>query len=781
MQKYIRKRYFLKLLITFATLAAVLIVILSMLLFSCFSAITLENIHQADRNALAQISYGKEYMDMIAQNLGKMLYTNNYMISAVTSTDYDPIVNTQAVSMSEMLVLSNDSIDSIYYYNARLDHIGSTRTGEFTSLDEFYDKDIKNYMDFSGGKEGVHPVPRKIHTDGIPERDYQVYTYIFPLYTDSISASKGAIIVNLKASFLADMILAVSQRGNYTEGPILVCDTQGRVISTQGPESFLSDCSQQEYFQLASSSETPSGSEIISLSGEQYAVTYSRMADSDWIFIGLTPYETAVSEIKGLISLIVAISAIMLAAAFFIAYIVTRKLYRPIEQLDHYVRSKVRFTMAPPKKRRTELEDVSFAFQQIYESATDLESQKRQNTFSRKNNLLSKVLSGTLNVWEETVQKQLSQNGISLFDSPQSTYALVLLSLDSPEEVARQYTGEGMAACFFSIINVVSEVVSTQFLCEGCQIGEESFCFVVRYDQEKTTEFPFEIAGLMEQSQEYIRKIFGFSMSVSILSSGNVERGFAVMYHSLCSLSRYTFVTGKGSIIDESFLDNVDNEYLMLDNRQKKSLLDAIRVGNKERTLEVYQKISNEAAQHSYENMMNIYLQLAYLLYNEYSSSIDLENSNFATILIPFIGKISKVQTKEEVDEIFGELFQQIIQYFNDMNQHKTGNIVEEIQTIIERDYSDKNLSLNSLAQKMDKSPAYIGRLFKEHTNRSVSEYILFVRMEKLRHLLDTTTQPVNVLLDQVGLEKNNYFYTLFKKHFGVPLSSYKRKTEERL
>ena len=152
MQKIIKKRYFLKLLITFATLAAVLILILSILLFSCFSAITMENIHQADLNALSQISYGKEYMNMVAQNLGKMLYTNNYMISAITSDDYDSIVNTQAVGMSQMLVLSNDNIDSIYYYNACLDRIGSSRTGEFISMNEFYDKDIKNHMDFSGEK-----------------------------------------------------------------------------------------------------------------------------------------------------------------------------------------------------------------------------------------------------------------------------------------------------------------------------------------------------------------------------------------------------------------------------------------------------------------------------------------------------------------------------------------------------------------------------------------------------------------------------------------------------
>lgn len=76
-------------------------------------------------------------------------------------------------------------------------------------MDGLYDKDIKNHMDFSGGKDGIHPVPYMIHTNGIPERDY-LCTYVFHLYTDSISVSKGAIIVNIKASFLSDMILAVS-------------------------------------------------------------------------------------------------------------------------------------------------------------------------------------------------------------------------------------------------------------------------------------------------------------------------------------------------------------------------------------------------------------------------------------------------------------------------------------------------------------------------------------------------------------------------------------------
>lgn len=81
-------------------------------------------------------------------------------------------------------------------------------------------------------------------------------------------------------------------------------------------------------------------------------MTYFRIQNSDWIFIGLMPSETAVSEINRLTILIFLISAFMLTL-FFHGLFVTRKLYRPIEQLDLYVRSKVHLTVNPQKSHHT--------------------------------------------------------------------------------------------------------------------------------------------------------------------------------------------------------------------------------------------------------------------------------------------------------------------------------------------------------------------------------------------------------------------------------------------
>lgn len=629
-------------------------------------------------------------------------------------------------------------------------------------------------MDCAGGRNGVRAVARVIHTEGVPSRDFEVFTYVFPYYSSSITASEGAIVVNLRASFLSDMILSVSERGNYTEGPILVCGEDGRVVCGQAAGGFLADCTDEEFYQIASDSRVLSGSQDVTMGGERYAMTYSKTDKDGWIFIGLSPYAVAAAEINRLTLLIASIASAALAVAIAIAVAVTRRLYRPIEQLNRYVSSRVRLAQGE-RGRRSELEDVSRAFQQVYESAADLESRQRESSLARRNALIARVATGAANPWEDEVRGQLAESGVTLFEEPGDVWSLLLLRLDRPEEVLSRYTGAERTACFFAVVNVVCEVIGGRFPCEGCQPAEAGFCFVLRCPAGEESSL-FDAEGLIEQAQEHIRRIFGFSVSAAVLAPAPAPQGFAARYESLCALSRYLFVTGENSLIDESYLDGVDNEYALIDSRQKKNLLEALRTGSLDRASQVYREISDEAARHSFENMMNTYLHLAYLLYNEYGYSLDLETSNFATMLIPFMGKISKLQTKDQVDQAFLELFSEILRCADESARNRTGSLVEELQALIEENCGDKNLSLNTLAARVEKSPAYIGRLFKEKTNRSVSEYILFVRMEKLRVLLNTTDQPVNILLDQVGLEKTNYFYTLFKKHFGVPLSAYDRR-----
>ena len=59
---------------------------------------------------------------------------------------------------------------------------------------------------------------------------------------------------------------------------------------------------------------------------------------------------------------------------------------------------------------------------------------------------------------------------------------------------------------------------------------------------------------------------------------------------------------------------------------------------------------------------------------------------------------------------------------------------------------------------------------------KSVAQYILDLRMEKLAYYLQNTDLPLTEILDKIGMEKNNYFYTRFKKYFGMSLGEYRQQ-----
>lgn len=48
--------------------------------------------------------------------------------------------------------------------------------------------------------------------------------------------------------------------------------------------------------------------------------------------------------------------------------------------------------------------------------------------------------------------------------------------------------------------------------------------------------------------------------------------------------------------------------------------------------------------------------------------------------------------------------------------------------------------------------------------------------MEKLAYYLQNTDLPLTEILDRIGMEKNNYFYTRFKKYFGMSLMEYRQQ-----
>lgn len=109
----------------------------------------------------------------------------------------------------------------------------------------------------------------------------------------------------------------------------------------------------------------------------------------------------------------------------------------------------------------------------------------------------------------------------------------------------------------------------------------------------------------------------------------------------------------------------------------------------------------------------------------------------------------------------------------------KHEDLVRKVDEIIRKHYSDPNLSIYIIADLLDMSPAYFRRLFKKIAAKSVSDYINDYRTEVAARLLKTTSLTFKEITENVGIINNPYFYTMFKKKFGVTPAEYKHIANE--
>ncbi|QMV40630.1 response regulator [Cohnella cholangitidis] len=101
--------------------------------------------------------------------------------------------------------------------------------------------------------------------------------------------------------------------------------------------------------------------------------------------------------------------------------------------------------------------------------------------------------------------------------------------------------------------------------------------------------------------------------------------------------------------------------------------------------------------------------------------------------------------------------------------------IVERAHEYIHANYAQKGLTLNEVAQKNHVSPNYLSYLFKKNKGINLWEYVIKLRMEESKRLIQHTDLRRYEISERVGYESPEHFSKIFKKYFGMSPSEMKK------
>ncbi len=102
--------------------------------------------------------------------------------------------------------------------------------------------------------------------------------------------------------------------------------------------------------------------------------------------------------------------------------------------------------------------------------------------------------------------------------------------------------------------------------------------------------------------------------------------------------------------------------------------------------------------------------------------------------------------------------------------------IAEQVKEIVDREYSNPDLSVNSLADRLALTSNYLSRIFRSTTGETCIEYITKVRMNAAKEMLEHTDKKSYVIAGETGYKNANYFSAMFKKYTGLSPKEYRER-----
>ncbi len=138
-----------------------------------------------------------------------------------------------------------------------------------------------------------------------------------------------------------------------------------------------------------------------------------------------------------------------------------------------------------------------------------------------------------------------------------------------------------------------------------------------------------------------------------------------------------------------------------------------------------------------------------------------------------FARKIEQVTTMESARKLQKDMIHKYCLLVKNHSMKGYSLLVQKVVTAIDSDLT-ADLSLNTLASKMNVNASYLSTLFKRETGSTLTDYVNEKRIQHGILLLHSTGLQIQTIASYCGIPDVNYFTKLFKKKVGKTPKEYR-------
>jgi two-component system, response regulator YesN len=733
---------------------------LGLALYSSYEEDLLRSVESGDRNNLAQIgNYLGELLDS-THLLAASLFLDPELASLFLDKGMSEYLVAGRLNDVKLKTLAYPYLHSVVVY----DHLGgsyyTTLTRKRYPTASFPDRELLRLLAAGKDREGL--LPRSLSLSNnfttIRENLLSVVVYRNPATRDSF------ICLNMNAREVGRRLSLISRDSSVPLNRIFLMDSSGIVLAHSRPDEFGKDLSASPAFGRVLSEAGVSGSYIARESGTRYIVTW--LKKDSLSLVRATSYDQATASLAGLRARTALGCAAALLLYLALSYLAQRLAFRPLASLT----GKIERLMDAGKRLgegRNEVELLESAFSSALERVEELAAFKEKSLELLREAFLADLAAGRVGPGA-LMEERLESFGLARrADRP-----FRLLGLEAPagrkealREALRRLAGED-EPCFELPRGGVALVLDA----EGSEARSAALLDGLA---DGLADAPGDEAG----EPAWPGGGVGPALEAALGSEEGDLRGLARAAEELRRIAAYCFFGYPGRLLTREVLG------------EREGKTDLYPVGLEEKAREALMAHGIDDARRIQEGFLEAISSFSYdnaiLALNRWTAGLfDAIGSLEATGIFRFnlqfsetIGSVQDARRLAELGPILGAVLDAVEEAFERSRLSRGGEAARRLKDCIDSSYADPNLSAKLLSAELRLSPAYAGTLFKRAFGASIPQYILATRLERARELIEAGEGSVKDIARAVGIENSRYFYTQYRKKYGVPPGRYLRSS----
>jgi two-component system response regulator YesN len=328
-----------------------------------------------------------------------------------------------------------------------------------------------------------------------------------------------------------------------------------------------------------------------------------------------------------------------------------------------------------------------------------------------------------------------------------------------------------VARATYFLREIIRQYMSTSF--------KETHTFQVENDQILTVVFMNEQEPSVDQVLLRLKEVLGHDTPYcfSTMALGPVyghSTDFTAAYELVLELSSARLLNADIQIIEHGDASGKKEERLAMNPSQEQEFEANLRNGNDSVVIPLVKRLLGAAAKKEEtaarikqfaEDLIDKTIKVLVLLQIDYKSGIDMQS---------LYRSVRDSHTLEQLEALMEQTLAGACRLIGERKEQRDP-MVSFVLDYLEFHYNE-DITLDSVAGKLDISGGYLSTYFKEKTGNNFIDYVHEVRINKAKELLLHADLKIQDTAAKVGYHNLNSFNRMFKKYTGMTPSEFKKQ-----